>query len=437
MPLAGKEPVNRSLASSNLVPPAALAPGGFVLDVKPSAGEPAPFGLFRREPGSSSGRKGLLLGQLGAGGREPLGALPRSGAAARLPGLLEPRCPCRGRTPWLGAHSHAAAPAAPRLVAQRARRRRGKRPPMAAVRGEGLPGPPLLPAVAPLALLGGLVYLGALCAACRRGRKKTVPADGVKLAEQVPPRPAPPRSLSRSDTRLHELCRLKPADEGAPRPVSVDSPLAPGGGGASPWGSGGLPRRELPRVPAPEQTYSNLPPAPPRRPRGPREPEEPAAPSPAASADYACVRKARRPEPGDGARREPAGLRPGDGHGSPPPALPPQVEDMYSTVCKGARRKPQDAAGPPRAVGQPGPRWPRCPEPAAALEPCYETLGRGGWPSPARGPEPHYEAVGGGWGQPRGPEPLYESVGDAWDSRGPRSPPGAAPNGLEVYVTNL
>lgn len=45
----------------------------------------------------------------------------------------------------------------------------GSGSPMAAARGEGLPGPPLLPALlAALALLGLLVYVGALCAACRR-----------------------------------------------------------------------------------------------------------------------------------------------------------------------------------------------------------------------------------------------------------------------------
>lgn len=45
----------------------------------------------------------------------------------------------------------------------------GSGPPMALVHGEGLPGPPLLPALlAALALLGLLVYVGALCAACRR-----------------------------------------------------------------------------------------------------------------------------------------------------------------------------------------------------------------------------------------------------------------------------
>lgn len=39
---------------------------------------------------------------------------------------------------------------------------------MAAAGGEGLAQTPLLPAGAVLALLGVLVYLGALCAACRR-----------------------------------------------------------------------------------------------------------------------------------------------------------------------------------------------------------------------------------------------------------------------------
>lgn len=46
---------------------------------------------------------------------------------------------------------------------------------MAAAGGEGLARTPLLPASAALALLGVLVYLGALCAACRRYALPTAP----------------------------------------------------------------------------------------------------------------------------------------------------------------------------------------------------------------------------------------------------------------------
>ncbi|XP_009997013.1 PREDICTED: zinc finger protein 704-like [Chaetura pelagica] len=57
---------------------------------------------------------------------------------------------------------------------------------MAAAGGEGLAQTPLLWVGAALALLGLLVYLGALCAACRRkGRKKKVPPDGVKLVDEL------------------------------------------------------------------------------------------------------------------------------------------------------------------------------------------------------------------------------------------------------------
>ncbi|XP_067164026.1 lck-interacting transmembrane adapter 1 [Apteryx mantelli] len=334
----------------------------------------------------------------------------------------------------------------------------------AAEGGEGLPGPPLLPAVAPLALLGALVYLGALCAACRRkGRKKKVPTDAVKLVDKALLRQTQLRSLSKSDTTLHELCRLQPKDEGQ-RPASLDLLHALGapdaGGDLQPRGSSSsiLPHRELPRIPGPrppeaEQTYSNLLFAPPpRRPAAP-----PAAPAAAAaSADYACVRKAKKPEPPDGAavaeapraavglcqplgsadpeRDSAPGPSRGDGRGPPLTASPGQVEDMYSTVCKGAGRKARQAASPPRDAAEPGRHWPRCPRPDASAEPCYESIGDGAWP----GPDPDYEAVDANWrkpgprGRPRPPEHLYESVGE-----GRRGSARAAPNGLEVYVTNL
>ncbi|XP_062445538.1 lck-interacting transmembrane adapter 1 [Rhea pennata] len=243
---------------------------------------------------------------------------------------------------------------------------------MAAAPGEGLPRPPLLPAVAPLALLGALLSLGALCAACRRkARKRKVPADAVKLMDEALPRQLQLRALSKSDTKLHELCRLTPAGE-SQRPASVHLPQAPG----RPAAGSASPHRELPRIPGPaaaEHTYSNLVFA-------PRERLPGGAGSPAASADYACVRKAREP-------------------------APPEVEAMYSTVCKGGRRKPpQEAASPPGAAR-------RCED------------GAGSGPGP---------------GAPRPPENLYESVGEARAEAGARRGCAApAPNGLQVYITNL
>uniref|UniRef100_A0A8B9BQH9 Uncharacterized protein n=1 Tax=Anser brachyrhynchus TaxID=132585 RepID=A0A8B9BQH9_9AVES len=88
---------------------------------------------------------------------------------------------------------------------------------MAAARGEGLPGPPLLPALlAALALLGLLVYVGALCAACRRyallprrwGLIRACPPPPQSLLRQTQL-----RSLSKSDTKLHELYRVKARDD--------------------------------------------------------------------------------------------------------------------------------------------------------------------------------------------------------------------------------
>uniref|UniRef100_A0A663DN84 Uncharacterized protein n=1 Tax=Aquila chrysaetos chrysaetos TaxID=223781 RepID=A0A663DN84_AQUCH len=75
---------------------------------------------------------------------------------------------------------------------------------MAAAGGEGPARTPLLPAGAVLALLGVLVYLGALCAACRR---YVLPLCFSLL------RQTQLRSLSKSDTKLHELYRVKARDD--------------------------------------------------------------------------------------------------------------------------------------------------------------------------------------------------------------------------------
>ncbi|KAF1476573.1 Lck-interacting transmembrane adapter 1, partial [Eudyptula minor novaehollandiae] len=202
---------------------------------------------------------------------------------------------------------------------------------MAAAGGEGLARTPLLPASAALALLGVLVYLGALCAACRRkGRKKKVPPDGVKLVDESLLRQTQLRSLSKSDTKLHELYRVKARDD-TQRPASLDFPCtaAPPAGADSMHSSGVsvLLHRELPQIPvpeppatspAPDQTYSNLLFTPLRKPVSdtvyeclavqgddvpvPRAPAGTQVSPPRAGhgvADYACVRKVKKTVPAE------------------------------------------------------------------------------------------------------------------------------------------
>ncbi|KAM6298677.1 lck-interacting transmembrane adapter 1 [Aegotheles albertisi] len=355
---------------------------------------------------------------------------------------------------------------------------------MAAVGGEGLARTPLLPPGAALALLGVLVYLSTLCAACRRRGRKKVPPDGVKLVDESLLRQTQLRSLSKSDTKLHELHRLR-AGDAAQRPASLDFPCAASPTTASPHGSGAsvLPHRELPRIPvpeppgappAPDQTYSNLLFPPPRKPlpdsvyeclAGGGE-DAPVPPAPAGTRvspprarhgvpDYACVRKVKKTaEVQDGAT---AGPPPApwcwDGVGSAPRA---KLEEMYSTVCKATKKNTQVPTSPPRAAGAGWPPsrreegapaggcWSPAPQPAP--DPCYESISDRAWTAQGRGPEPDYEAVDTNWkkaarrekpGKPCAPENLYESVGDVWAGGSRRASARVATNGLEVYITNL
>ncbi|XP_057272590.1 lck-interacting transmembrane adapter 1 [Pezoporus wallicus] len=323
---------------------------------------------------------------------------------------------------------------------------------MAAAGGEGPEGTPLLPAGAALALLGGLVYLGALCAACRRkSRKKQLPPDGVKLVDESLLRQTQLRSLSKSDTKLHELYRVK-AGGHAQRPASLDftSP-AP----ADPQhGAGVLLHRELPQIPVPEppdQTYSNLL-FPPRRRPAPDTVyecvatggEEPPVSPPRAvhgAADYACVRKVKKGMPAEeqdaaAAVGPPQALQCCDGSGSAPQA---KLEEMYSTVCKATKKKTQVPASPPGEEGAQARSW----SPAAhgPLDPCYESINDRAWTIQGRGPDPDYEAVDVNWKRAakrdKAPENLYESVGDIWAGGSQRAAARMASNGLEVYITNL
>ncbi|KAM9260676.1 lck-interacting transmembrane adapter 1 [Cariama cristata] len=353
---------------------------------------------------------------------------------------------------------------------------------MAAAGGEGTP---LLPAGAALALLGVLVYLGALCAACRRkGRKKKVPPDGVKLVDESLLRQTQLRSLSKSDTKLHELYRVKARDD-AQRPASLDFPCpAAPPAGADSSSISVLLHRQLPQIPvpeppaaspAPDQTYSNLLFTPLRKPVpdtvyeclvvGGEDAPVPPAPigtqvSPPraghGAADYACVRKVKKTvlvEVQDGAAAgPPAALQCWDGAGDAPRV---KLEEMYSTVCKATKKKTQVPASSPREVGAgwPPPRREEgasagCWSPAAQgpPDPCYESINDRAWTAQGRGPDPDYEAVDVNWkkaakrdkaGKPCAPENLYESVGDIWAGESQQGSARTAANGLEVYITNL
>lgn len=138
------------------------------------------------------------------------------------------------------------------------------------------------------------------------------------------------------------------------------------------------------------------------------------------------------------------------------PTLLLQLEDMYSTVCKGTKKSTQVPTSPPRqlSAGWPPLRReeaapPGCWSPPAArgsLDPCYESISDRAWTAQGRGPDPDYEAVDMSWkkvvkqeraGRGSAPEDLYESVGDIWAGESRRASGRAAANGLEVYITNL
>ncbi|XP_075427802.1 lck-interacting transmembrane adapter 1 isoform X2 [Ascaphus truei] len=168
----------------------------------------------------------------------------------------------------------------------------------------------------------------------RKRKRRNVCPSGVALVDVSLLRQTQLRSLSKSDTKLHEIQRPRLGDYHL-RPVSMD-PMYP-------LLSTVLPTRHLPYVPPDSDiTYSNL--TYPQKPppstlyvsvgsRG--ELRLSAAPSPAVpvTAEYACVRKVKK-----GPREE---------EKNPPPAPDPctvsnpagiRVEDMYSKVNKKKRQ---------------------------------------------------------------------------------------------------
>lgn len=213
--------------------------------------------------------------------------------------------------------------------------------------------PPILWVLGCLALI---LWLWALCAACHRKRARRQQAELQGSVVQSLLRQPHLRSLSKSDTRLHELSRA-PRGCRAPRPVSMDllrpQCLEVSRGTTRPQAA--FSHRERPR-PGPatsaaqpsishEATYSNVGLA--AIPRaslaaspvvwaGARLTSSCARPGPEARpvvAEYACVQKLK------GAGRGPQDLEQGKAEGTPAP----QVDILYSRVNKPKRRDPEPA----------------------------------------------------------------------------------------------
>ncbi|XP_069808923.1 lck-interacting transmembrane adapter 1 [Dendropsophus ebraccatus] len=185
--------------------------------------------------------------------------------------------------------------------------------------------------------MGLLLLLCSLCALCKkrkRRRRRTVCSGGVALVDVTLLRQTQLRSLSKSDTKLHEIKRPRPENQHL-RPVSMD-PLYHS------------PQWSIPNAPSTEDaTYSNLN----YNPKnslyecvGPRADKDPSLSEPkvnVVTAEYACVRKVKKaanqrpPEPQEEERTPPPAP-------SPEPCLPSRpdnlnLEDMYSKVQKKKR----------------------------------------------------------------------------------------------------
>ncbi|XP_074867630.1 lck-interacting transmembrane adapter 1 [Carettochelys insculpta] len=375
-----------------------------------------------------------------------------------------------------------------------------------------MPGPhlPTFPATLGLASLGVLVFLSALCAACRRKARKKIPPAGAKLVNESLLRQMQLRSLSKSDTKLHELNSVKRTDENL-RPASVDFLYPSGslGNGDEATRSSSfsiLLRRELPQIPhskpsgdalSLDQTYSNLPLSAPLK-TAPEKLYEcvaviqevlqptlilgtPVDTSPlsevdkALTAEYACVRKVKmnfQPELQD-ETQEKSLVGPTDdpdsweGAACIPQAV--KIDETYSTVCKAGKKKnPHGAAPSPsegtaaEEMGQGNQVWSAAQahqgdvraeyQPVlgrvSLAEPCHESIGEGAPAGHSRNPapEPAYEAVDIKWKKFRRKdkstmncpaENLYESISEMWEGESRNTVTLMAPNGLEIYITDL
>ncbi|KAG5835986.1 hypothetical protein ANANG_G00249820 [Anguilla anguilla] len=164
-----------------------------------------------------------------------------------------------------------------------------------------------------------------LCVGCqRKGKSHNSPSEGTKhrLMDMSILRQSKLRSISKSDTKLHEMNRLNCNGKKASknRPASMDLLLLPSRRSNSDLR--GQQSRQLPQIPTTpgdrDHTYS----------------EDPV------TAEYACIRKVRKVDKIPRAGAEPAEPDPLNA----PPATPPQPED------------PQEARGalPPPLLPQGG-----------------------------------------------------------------------------------
>ncbi|KAM7326698.1 lck-interacting transmembrane adapter 1 isoform X1 [Alexandromys fortis] len=205
-----------------------------------------------------------------------------------------------------------------------------------------------------------LLWLWALCTACHRKRaqrQQTGLQGSLIPVEMSLLRQAHVRSLSKSDTRLHELrpglrCSI------APRPASMDL-LHPHwlevsrGSTRSQVTPSAFPPRQLPRAPpaapatSPEATYSNVGLA--------AIPRASLAASPVVwagtqltiscaklgpGAEYACIQKRKETEQGYHELQEKAKVIPAT-----------QMDLLYSRVCKPKRRDPRPGTDQPDPQG--------------------------------------------------------------------------------------
>ncbi|XP_075866916.1 lck-interacting transmembrane adapter 1 isoform X2 [Microcebus murinus] len=204
----------------------------------------------------------------------------------------------------------------------------------------GLQVPSAPPALWVLGCCALLLWLWALCTACgrKRARRPWAGLQGSMLpAEAALLRPTQLGSLSKSDTRLHEL-HSGPQGGRAQRPVSMDllRPHWPEMSRALPRlqaATSAFPHRELPQGPpaaspamGPMATYSNVGLA--------AFPRVGLAASPVV-AEYACVQKLKGTE--QGSRKQ-------QGRAKESPAA--QVDILYSRVCKPKRRDPGPTTAP-------------------------------------------------------------------------------------------
>ncbi|XP_078506561.1 lck-interacting transmembrane adapter 1 [Lissotriton helveticus] len=342
--------------------------------------------------------------------------------------------------------------------------------------------------IAALSTLLGLLLMSALCIICKRKRrkKKTLCSDGVLVVDVSLLRQTQLRSLSKSDTKLHELqsIRLKETNR---RPLSMDyhysSPLDRSGGQQGL--SNHIPqKRVLPKIPhaglrgdwrSPNQIYSHL------KPNSDPKPQEIVAgnyeavtasaetnpePPPSASgcnentaaitAEYACVKKLRKTTPAELLdQAEHKDLQDSSSLVRDPQAPPAmgrivKLEEMYSTVCKLGKKKPQYPAAivsenailekdahiakvkTQAAIPTQQPSEERAgPSSTAQLveeEPAYETIDL---PWATKGKEGNAE-------RNFQAENLYESINEAKEAHVPgRTRTLKSLNGLEVYLTGL